>query len=94
MLHYEYLPSGYEPIDRSLILSRHNQRDDMRAPGRLLLIVPGVDIDWTLVPDKRDVRRWRAVDLSGDVHAHAAWPTILRDLAHGQPQALGRRRWG
>ena len=89
-----YLPAGYAPIDRSQIPSRSNLRDDMRAPGRLLLIVPGVDIDWTLIPDRRDVRRWWAVDLDGTRHAHAAWPSILRDLAHGQPQALGRRHWG
>ena len=64
-----YLPSAYGPIDRGQILSRHGIRDDMRAPGRLLLVVPGVDIDWTLVPDRRDVRRWLAVDLDG---AHLA----------------------
>ena len=88
-----YLPSAYGPIDRGQILSRQGIRDDMRSPGRLLLIVPGVDIDWTLAPDRRDVRRWWAVDLAGNRHAHAAWPTILRDLAHGHPQALGRRHW-
>lgn len=88
-----YLQDCYATIDRSQINSRRDLREDMRALGRLLLIVPGVDIDWTLIPDKRDVRRWRAVDLSGAVHAHAAWPTILRDLAHGQPQTLGRRNW-
>ena len=37
-----YLPSGYAPIDRSQLYSRQGPRDDMRAPGRLLLIVPGV----------------------------------------------------
>ena len=89
-----YLPSAYGPIDRGQILSRQGLRDDMRSPGRLLLIVPGMDIDWTLIPDRRDVRRWYAVDIDGKRHAHAAWPSILRDLAHGQPQALGRRHWG
>jgi hypothetical protein len=88
-----YLPSGYGPIDRSQILARSDARDDMRPPGRLLLIVPGVNIDWTLIPDRRDVRRWYAVDLDGTRHAHAAWPTIMRMVAHGQPQALGRRHW-
>jgi hypothetical protein len=52
-----------------------------------------VDIDWTLIPDRRDVRRYRAVDLSGKVQMHAAWPTILRKLAEHQPQAIGRRHW-
>jgi len=89
-----YLPqwSG-EPIDRSEILSRLNCRDDMRPVGRLLLDVPGLSIDWALNPDRRDVRRWYAVDLSGTVKAHAAWPTMLRDLAAHQPQMIGRRHW-
>ena len=64
-----YLPSAYGPIDRGQILSRQGIRDDMRSPGRLLLIVPGVDVDWTLIPDRGDVRRWLAVDLDG---AHLA----------------------
>ncbi len=88
-----YLPSGYAPIDRSQILRRSDPRDDARPLGRLLLDVPGVSIDWTLRPDRRDVRRWYAVDQGGDVQAHAAWPSMLRELAHGQPQAIGRRNW-
>ena len=36
-----YLPSGHSPIDRSQLHSRQGPRDDMRQPGRLLLIVPG-----------------------------------------------------
>lgn len=88
-----YLPTNYGPIDRSQILSRQDPRDDMRKPGRILIDVPGLSVDWTLHPDRRDVRRWRAVDLDGKVMAHAAWPTILRQLAAGQPQALGRRHW-
>ena len=59
----------------------------------VLIDVPGLSVDWTLHPDRRDVRRWRAVDLDGNVQAHAAWPTILRQIAAGQPQALGRRHW-
>ena len=70
-----------------------NLCNDMRPLGRIVIDVPGLRLDWTLVPDRRDVRRWRAVDLAGVEHAHAAWPTILRMLAAGQPQALGRRRW-
>ena len=88
-----YTITDHEPIDRSLILSRHSPRDDARPLGRLLLIVPGISIDWTLVPDRRDVRRWWAVDLAGQRVAHAAWPTMLRELAAGQPQAMGRRHW-
>ena len=88
-----YEPNIIEPIDRSLILSRQDVRDDLRKPGRILIDVPDLSIDWTLLADKRDVRRWRAVDIFGIVHAHAAWPTMLRDLAADRPQALGRRRW-
>lgn len=83
----------YEPIDRGQLLSRQGPRDDMRSLGRIVIDVPGVSVDWTLHPDRRDVRRWRAVDPLGLVQAHAAWPQMLRDLASGQPQALGRRRW-
>jgi hypothetical protein len=93
MQHDIWLPSGYEPIDRSLIPSRSDMRDDMRGPGLLVLEVPGLSINWTLRPDKRDVRRWRAVDLAGVVQAHAAWPRMLRDLAARQAQGLGRRHW-
>jgi hypothetical protein len=89
-----YLPSDYGPLERSLILSRQDPRDDAREPGRILIDVPNLSVDWTLHPDRRDVRRWRAVDLGGTVQAHAAWPTILRQIAAGQPQALGRRHWG
>jgi len=88
-----YIASDYTPIDRSLILRRSDPRDDLRPVGRLLLDVPGLSIDWALVPDRRDVRRWFAVDAAGVRQAHAAWPSILRELAHGQPQALGRRNW-
>lgn len=89
-----YLPSGYSPIDRSQLDSRLQPRDDMRGLGRILIDVPGLSIDWTLHPDRRDVRRWYARDITGQTHAHAAWPTILRSLAAGHPQALGRRHWG
>ena len=69
-------------------------RDDCRPLGRILIDVPGLQIDLTLIPDARDVRRWRAVDAAtGQVMQHAAWPTILRDLAAHQPQAIGRRHW-
>ena len=88
-----YLPADFQPIDRSDIPSRADPRDDMRRPGRILIDVPGLSIDWILKPDSRDVRRWRAVDLAGVEHMHAAWPTILREIAKGQPQALGRRHW-
>ena len=86
-----YLPAGYEPIDRSQIPSRSDPRDDTRRPERLVITPLG--IDWVLVADPRDVRRYRAFDVSGNEHMHAAWPTMLRKLAEHQPQALGRRRW-
>lgn len=86
-----YLPADHEPINRADILSRLDLRDDARKPERL--VITPLDIDWTLVPDKRDVRRWRAVDLTGVVHMHAAWPEMLRRLAAHQPKPLGRRHW-
>lgn len=88
-----YLPPSYGPIVRADIQSRHALRDDCRPLGRLLLDVPGLSVDWTLRPDRRDVRRWYAVDQLGSVQAHSAWPAMLRELAAGQPQALGRRHW-
>jgi hypothetical protein len=88
-----YIPSDYGPITRADISSRHDPRDDCRPLGRLLLDVPGLSVDWTLRPDRRDVRRWYAVDQLGRVQAHSAWPSMLRELASGQPQALGRRNW-
>lgn len=79
-----------QPVEHAEPLGR---RDDCRPLGRIVIDVPGLSIDLTLIPDRRDVRRWRAVDLSGAVVAHAAWPTILRELAAHQPQAIGRRHW-
>lgn len=93
MQHAIWLPSGYEPIDRAQIPSRSNARDDARAPGLLVLEVPGLSINWTLKPDSRDVRRWWAADMAGAVQAHGAWPQILRGIARHQPQAIGRRHW-
>lgn len=89
-----YLPQDFAPIDRSQIPSRSDPRDDCRRVGRILIDVHGLSIDWALHPDRRDVRRWYAIDLSGVTHKHAAWPTMLREIAAKQPQALGRRHWG
>lgn len=80
-------------MDRSEIPSRSDPRDDLRPLGRILIDVPGFSIDWTLVPDRRDVRRWRAVDQDGVVQAHAAWPTIVRTIAAHQAKTIGRRHW-
>lgn len=80
-------------IDRSEILSRNSPRDDVRPLGLIHVEFLGLSINWTLRPDLRDVRRYRAFDIAGILQAHAAGPTLLRDLAAGVPQALGRRRW-
>lgn len=86
-----YLPADFAPIDRAAIPSRLDPRDDARKAERI--VVTPIDVDWTLVPDKRDVRRWRAFDLDGTLQMHAAWPEILRRLAAHQPKPLGRRHW-
>lgn len=86
-----YLPSDHAPINRAEIDSRHSLRDDMRKPERL--VITPLDVDWTLVPDKRDVRRWRAYDLAGELKMHASWPEMLRQLSAHQPRMLGRRYW-
>ena len=81
------------PIDRSEIVSRSDPRDDARPLGLIHVEFLGLSVNWTLRPDPRDVRRYRAFDLAGIFQAHAAGPTLLRCLAASVPQALGRRRW-
>lgn len=88
-----YRTQWHAPIDRSDIASRSDPRDDLREVGRIHIVAGHINIDWTLRPDRRDVRRWYAVDLSGIVRAHAAAPTILRDIAAHQPRPIGRRHW-
>lgn len=90
-----YLPSDYEPIDRSQILSRYAPRDDMRPPGCLIIRdLSGISLEWTLIPDRRDVRRYRAFDLDGRLQHHAAGGELLRAVAAMVPRVLGRRQWG
>lgn len=66
---------------------------DRRQIGRILIDCGSTHIDWTLRPDRRDVRRWYAVDPAGNVVAHAACASILRMIAASMPRALGRRQW-
>ena len=47
--------------------------------GRIMIALPGFDLDWTLRQDMRDMRRFRAVDLDGIVHAHRAPREMLRE---------------
>ena len=67
--------------------------EDRRQIGRILIDCGSTHIDWTLRPDRRDVRRWYAVDPAGNVVAHAACASILRMIAASMPRALGRRQW-
>ena len=66
---------------------------DQRQIGRILIDCGSTHIDWTLRPDRRDVRRWYAVDPAGNVVAHAACASILRMIAASMSRALGRRQW-
>ena len=49
--------------------------------GLLRLELPGYSLNLTLPQDMRDPRRFRAVDLDGMQHAHAAPRELLRQLA-------------
>ena len=49
--------------------------------GRILIDLPGYALDLTLHQDRRDPRRFRAVDLAGAVQAHAAPRELMRQLA-------------
>jgi hypothetical protein len=69
------------------------QRDDNRQPGRLLLDVNGVVIDLHLVPDPRDVRRWKAYR-EGQPYMRAGLEQIWRKVQSEQSPVLGRRHWG
>lgn len=94
MRHDLWLPAGYEPIDRAAIESRQSGRDDMRKLG--IVHIEGIgcpDVNLTAVPDPRDVRRFRFVNLDGVLLHHCAGPELLRRLASGNPKFLGRRHW-
>jgi hypothetical protein len=54
--------------------------------GRLLVDLPGYGLDLTLRQDSRDPRRFRAIDLDGIQHAHAAPRELMRQLALIVPQ--------
>lgn len=49
--------------------------------GRLLIDLPHFTLDWTLHQDMRDMRRFRAVDLDGIQHEHAAPRELMRQVA-------------
>ncbi len=49
--------------------------------GLLRIELPGYSLNWTLLQDMRDMRRFRAVDLEGIQKAHAAPREMMRQLA-------------
>ena len=61
--------------------------------GRLLIDLPGFSLDWTLRQDMRDMRRFRAVDLSGVTHEHCAPAEMLRRVALIVPHYGSARRF-
>lgn len=75
----------------------HHEREEYRRPqqylGRLLIDLPGFALDWTLRQDMRDMRRFRAVDLDGIAHAHAAPAELLRKVALIVPHYSSVRYW-
>jgi hypothetical protein len=48
--------------------------------GRLHLALPGFEIDWVLRQDQRDMRRFYALDLAGNRHAHHSPREMLREV--------------
>lgn len=62
-----------------------------RFIGRILVELPHFSLDWTLQQDMRDMRRFRAVDLDGIQHAHAAPRELMRQLAGVVPVYSGVR---
>lgn len=71
------------------------QREPHQRPerfiGRILVVLPAFELDLTLQQDMRDMRRFRAVDLDGAVHAHAAPKELMRELAKLMPLYSGQR---
>lgn len=49
--------------------------------GRLLIALPGFDLDWTLRQDTRDMRRFWALYYDGGRRGHAAPKELLRQVA-------------
>jgi hypothetical protein len=91
--HYGHARSTWAGCHRSEIPSRH--RGEWVAPspfiGALRIILPGFDLDWSLRQDMRDVRRFYALDLDGNRHAHAAPRELMHELARVVPRYSGAR---
>lgn len=82
-LRYGHARRTWAGSHRDEIPSRERPVVDAWQPyiGRLLIDLPGYGLDLTLRQDARDLRRFRAIDLDGIQHAHAAPRQLLRDLA-------------
>lgn len=80
--------------DRADIPSREREPWARPEPyiGRLHLALPGCSIEWVLRQDVRDMRRFRALDLDGNLLAHAAPRELIREtLLPLVPVYAGRR---
>ena len=77
--------------DRADIPSRQYEpfNKPERFVGMLKIVLPGFHLDWTLAQDMRDLRRFRAIDLDGIQHAHAAPKELLRQVALLAPTYSG-----
>lgn len=82
----ETLPQFSAPwLDHYRTATPKREREPYQRPepfiGRLLLIVPGFTLDWTLRQDMRDLRRFYAIDLDGNRQDHAAPKELVRNVA-------------
>lgn len=92
-LRYGHARATWAGSYRDEIPSR--ERDPYERPtrfiGRVLVVLPFFELDWTLPQDMRDMRRFRAIDLDGKEHAHAAPRELMRHLATVVPTYAGAR---
>jgi hypothetical protein len=92
-LRYGHARATWAGSYRDEIPSR--EREPYQRPerfiGRVLVVLPFFDLDLTLQQDMRDMRRFRAVDLDGVEHAHAAPRELMRHLATLVPVYGGQR---
>lgn len=92
-LRYGYARNTWAGSYRDEIPSR--EREPYQRPerfiGRVLVVLPFFELDWTLPQDMRDMRRFRALDLAGVQQAHAAPRELMRHLATVVPTYAGKR---
>ena len=93
MIHYGRSRATWAGSYRDEIPSREREpyEQPTRFIGRVLVVLPFFELDWTLPQDMRDMRRFRAIDLDGKEQAHAAPRELMRHLATVVPTYAGAR---